>query len=71
MSRNARDFDFLAQGLSRTHRVIASDCPGCGKSDWLDDLFGYQLPTYIGDLADLLSAIGVTEADWIGTSMGG
>lgn len=71
MSRNARDFDWLAEDLSRTHRVIAIDCPGRGKSDWLADPGGYQIPTYVGDLVDLLASIGVSEADWVGTSMGG
>lgn len=71
MSRNARDFDWLATALSQTHRVIAIDCPGRGKSDWLGDPSHYQLPTYLGDLAELLPALGVSEADWIGTSMGG
>lgn len=71
MSRNARDFDWLAAGLSRTHRVIAIDCPGRGRSDWLADPAGYQLPTYIGDLADLLSSLRVSQVDWVGTSMGG
>ncbi len=71
MSRNARDFDWLARRLSRTHRVIAIDCPGRGKSDWLDDPRDYQISTYISDIADLLPGMGVAEADWIGTSMGG
>ncbi len=71
MSRNARDFDWLARRLSLTHRVIAIDCPGRGRSDWLADPSGYQLPTYVGDLADLLSSLRLTQVDWIGTSMGG
>ncbi|MSO69735.1 MAG: alpha/beta hydrolase [Alphaproteobacteria bacterium] len=71
MSRNARDFDWLARRLSRTHRVLAFDCPGRGRSDWLADPNDYQMATYIGDVADLLPGLGVAEADWVGTSMGG
>src|SRR4029453_10029598 len=37
VGRNGRDFDALAEALSPTHRVIAVDMPGRGKSDWLPD----------------------------------
>lgn len=71
LSRNARDFDWLARALSKTHRVIGVDCPGRGKSDWLRGPSGYQLPTYIDDIAALMQFLRVAEVDWIGTSMGG
>ena len=36
LTRNARDFDFLARRLaSKGMRVIAPDLPGRGKSDWV------------------------------------
>lgn len=71
LSRNARDFDWLARGLARSHRVIAVDCPGRGKSERLKDPAGYQQATYIEDVRDLLKHLGIAEVDWIGTSMGG
>lgn len=71
LSRNARDFDWLARGLAASHRVIAVDCAGRGGSDRLKDLSAYQIATYIGDVFDLLKHLGITEVDWIGTSMGG
>jgi pimeloyl-ACP methyl ester carboxylesterase len=71
LSRNARDFDWLAQGLARTHRVIAIDCAGRGRSERLKDPAGYQQATYVDDIVDLLKHLGIAEVDWIGTSMGG
>ncbi len=37
LTRNARDFDFLAQSLAGRYRVIAPDMPGRGKSQYLAD----------------------------------
>jgi pimeloyl-ACP methyl ester carboxylesterase len=71
MSRNAHDFDDLAEGLELTHRVIALDCPGRGKSDWLADKSAYQLATYLADCERLFDHLGIETVDWIGTSMGG
>lgn len=74
LSRQGRDFDTLAQTLSRRSRVIAVDVAGRGNSDWLADPMGYQIPTYAADLAALvtqLKAQGTVDIDWVGTSMGG
>lgn len=71
LSRNARDFDWLAQGLAATHRVIAIDCPGRGLSDRLKETASYQILTYEVDALALLGSLGVSSVDWIGTSMGG
>ena len=37
LTRNGRDFDFLAEALSQRFRVVCPDMPGRGRSDWLDD----------------------------------
>lgn len=71
LSRNGRDFDFLAQKMEATHRVICVDVAGRGKSDWLTDPAGYQYPVYLADILALLDALSVKEVDWVGTSMGG
>lgn len=70
LTRNARDFDPLAQALAaRGRRVICPDVPGRGLSDWLPPGVPYAVPTYLAALAPLLAGLG--EVDWVGTSLGG
>lgn len=69
--RNARDFDDLAQVLSSHYRVICPDIVGRGLSDKLGNPKDYSIPTYLADLTTLLAQLGVTELDYLGTSMGG
>ena len=75
LSRQGRDFDVLAQALvdrSKTPlRVVCPDVVGRGKSDFLTDPQGYQLPTYVADMLQLVSQLKPTTLDWVGTSMGG
>jgi len=75
LSRQARDFDTLAQALQPDVRVVAVDVAGRGESDWLADPMAYALPTYVTDLAQLLRHLRdedpVVRIDWVGTSMGG
>ena len=75
LSRQGRDFDVLAQALvdrSKTPlRVVCPDVVGRGKSDFLTDPQGYQLPTYVADMLQLLVQLKPTTLDWVGTSMGG
>jgi pimeloyl-ACP methyl ester carboxylesterase len=48
---------------------------GRGRSDWLKDPMGYQIPGYAADmlamLAQLHHAAPIATLDWLGTSMGG
>ena len=75
LSRQGRDFDVLAQALverSKTPlRVVCPDVVGRGKSDFLADPQGYQLPTYVADMLQLLVELKPATLDWVGTSMGG
>ena len=71
LTRNARDFDGLAQALSQHYRVICPDMPGRGKSAWLDDAADYAYPLYLADMAALIARLDVEHVDWVGTSMGG
>src|SRR5579863_5457389 len=71
LTRNGRDFDTLAQALSRDFRVICPDMVGRGKSDWLCHGEDYGYPVYINDIVVLLARLAVEEALWVGTSMGG
>lgn len=71
VGRNGRDFDVLAEALAATHRVLAVDMPGRGRSDWLADPHDYVTPTYLVTLTALIAASGADSVALVGTSMGG
>ncbi len=75
LTRQGRDFDVLAQALceqsGNTLRVVCPDVVGRGKSDWLKDPAGYQIPAYAADMLTLLAQLKPVTLDWVGTSMGG
>ncbi len=70
LTRNARDFDPLAEALSERFHVICPDLAGRGKSDWLPDAGMYQPSSYVVALSHLLAALNKPVA-WVGTSLGG
>ena len=57
LSRNSRDFDFLARDLARSCRVICPDVVGRGDSEWLADTSDYSFSTYLLDAAALIARI--------------
>ena len=75
LSRQGRDFDVLASALCARSRaplrVVCPDVVGRGRSDWLKDPSGYQIPAYAGDMLALLAQLRPGVLDWVGTSMGG
>ncbi|PXW98045.1 pimeloyl-ACP methyl ester carboxylesterase [Sphaerotilus hippei] len=71
LTRQGRDFDVLARRLSADWRVICPDVVGRGRSDWLADPSGYQIPSYVADMVTLVARLGVEQVAWVGTSMGG
>ncbi|MDA7417474.1 alpha/beta hydrolase [Xenophilus arseniciresistens] len=79
LTRQGRDFDVLARHLiarsSQPLRVICPDVVGRGRSDWLADPMGYQVPQYASDMLALLHALHarhpIALLDHVGTSMGG
>lgn len=79
LSRQGRDFDVLATALVQRAagniRVVCPDVVGRGRSDWLADPMGYQIPAYAADMLCLLAQLHaqapVRDLDWVGTSMGG
>jgi pimeloyl-ACP methyl ester carboxylesterase len=71
LSRQGRDFDTLARAMVDRYRVICPDVVGRGRSDWLADPAGYQIPNYVADMVTLLARLNVAEVHWVGTSMGG
>jgi len=72
LTRNGRDFDHLAAALAgEGRRVVCPDLPGRGQSERLKESSDYVLPQYCGDMTVLIGALGCTEVDWVGTSLGG
>ena len=71
LTRTGRDFDVLGEALASTHRVLAVDMPGRGRSDWLAVKSDYVYSTYLATLTALVAASGAQAIDWVGTSMGG
>jgi pimeloyl-ACP methyl ester carboxylesterase len=72
LTRNAHDFDRLAQGLAeRGARVLAVDVPGRGGSSWLHEPDRYTVPVYAHYLHAWLKLLDLGSVAWVGTSMGG
>jgi pimeloyl-ACP methyl ester carboxylesterase len=72
LTRNSRDFDFLAQRLvERGARVVAPDLPGRGRSEFLAHAEDYGTPMYVTAMATLIARLDVAQVDWVGTSLGG
>jgi pimeloyl-ACP methyl ester carboxylesterase len=71
LTRNGRDFDALAEALSRRWRVVCPDVAGRGRSEWLTHAADYGYPLYLADMAALIARLAVDAIDWVGTSMGG
>jgi pimeloyl-ACP methyl ester carboxylesterase len=72
LTRNASDFDEFAPivaGLGR--RVLALDVRGRGQSDRDPDPDNYNAQVYAGDVARFMDALGLAQAIFVGTSMGG
>ena len=72
LSRNGRDFDWLAEKLAADgHRVICPDMAGRARSPCFRDNTHYNYPQYISDCLTLVAHLGCATVDWVGTSMGG
>jgi pimeloyl-ACP methyl ester carboxylesterase len=71
LTRNVRDFVELAERYSPRFRVLAVDFRGRGQSD-NDPVPARYLPaTYMFDVFELLDQLGMPEAIFVGTSLGG
>ena len=72
LSRQGRDFDFLAEELARRgRRVVCPDLPGRGRSSRLLSALQYVFPQHCADLTTVTYATGARKIDWVGTSLGG
>lgn len=75
LTRNARDFHELAlhlsQGSPNPRQVVAFDYRGRGQSDHDPNLHNYNVGIEAADILTGLSALGIEQAAFIGTSRGG
>jgi len=71
LTRNARDFEGVAQRLAGKRRVIAVDLRGRGESDYALDPYSYVPPVYLQDLGALIAEHCVRPVVLFGTSLGG
>lgn len=71
LTRNGRDFDYLAKSLADQYLVNCPDLPGRGKSDWLSDTGKYNYDTYTSCILKLMDSKEHTNVHWVGTSLGG
>ena len=71
LTRNARDFAVFAERYSPRFRVLALDFRGRSLSDSDPQTSRYSAPTYVGDVLQLLDQLDVSDAIFVGTSLGG
>lgn len=71
LTRNARDFEALAEALAPARRVICVDLRGRGQSDYAKDPASYTPLHYVDDLLLLFKAARLKKAVIVGTSLGG
>lgn len=74
-ARTAGDFHELALALAQDdaapRRVLALDYRGRGRSDYDRDWANYDIRIELDDMLQLLTAAGVSDAVFVGTSRGG
>ena len=72
LARTCRDMDELAEHLSSRYRVICPDTIGRGLSQWSKlPQQQYCLAFYARMATELFDQLGIAQAHWVGTSMGG
>ena len=71
LTRNARDFEPVAARFAGDWRVIAVDFRGRGMSGYDADSDHYHPRTYVADILKLLDQLGIADAVFVGTSLGG
>lgn len=72
LTRNSRDFEDVAPRLATSgRRVIVPDVRGRGLSDRSSDPSDYHPKIYARDVREMMRALGIAEAVFLGTSMGG
>ena len=72
LTRNSADFAHIAERMAMTgRRVIAVDVRGRGRSERSPNPMTYQPQFYALDVIDMFEQLGIKEAVFLGTSMGG
>ena len=71
LTRNARDWTDFAERYSPEHRVLALDFRGRAASDYDPDPSRYLPPVYAADVIEMLDQLGLNQAIFVGTSLGG
>ena len=71
LTRNARDFEPVAERFAGEWRVISIDLRGRGESAFDPDPANYKPMTYVADIMKLLDQLGIADAVFVGTSLGG
>lgn len=71
LTRNARDFEGVAERLAGRHRVICVELRGRGDSAYAKDAMSYVPLTYAQDLERLIGELKLDRLIAIGTSLGG
>ena len=72
LGRNCRDWDFVGNHFAKLgYYVIAPDIVGHGNSDYLKDPTQYSLAGCVSDILQMVKTLGLTNINWLGTSMGG
>jgi pimeloyl-ACP methyl ester carboxylesterase len=75
LARTSADFRSLSRALARSEtrprRVISIDYRGRGRSEWDRDWKHYDVRVELDDVLQVLTAAGIEEAIFVGTSRGG
>jgi len=72
LTRNSKDFeDFAPLIAAMGRRVVVPDVRGRGRSEWDPNPSRYQPKIYARDVTDMMKALEIDRAVFIGTSMGG
>jgi pimeloyl-ACP methyl ester carboxylesterase len=71
LTRNARDFEGVAERLAGDWRLICVDLRGRGESGHARDPMSYTPLVYLQDLELLIASLGLTRFAIFGTSLGG
>ena len=71
LTRNARDFEPVTDRFAGDWRVISIDLRGRGGSAYDPDPSNYKPMVYVADIMKLLDQLGIADAVFVGTSLGG
>lgn len=71
LTRNARDFEPVADRFAGDWRVISVDLRGRGGSAFDPEPANYKPMVYVADILKLLDQLGIADAVFVGTSLGG